>query len=192
MIPRPIAKPQQIGWAAGADAAENARTRLPKLVAAYFAEGRRLLDGNPSPAELHALRLASKKLRYTLELFRTCYGRGLNARIDALKSLQQMLGDINDTVAAQRTIEAAAGARTPEIARVTRLLRGRGRAKAAEFRKHWRELFDAPGRERWWIDYLAKKARTRTREPHPARRQPGHTVLSRATTAGRDQQPRAF
>jgi len=157
MIPRPIAKPLQIVWAAGADVALNARTRLPKLVSAYFAEGRKLLDGDPAPAELHALRLASKRLRYTLELFRSCYGRGFNARMDALKAIQQMLGDINDTVAAQRTIEAAAGARTPEMARVTRLLRGRGRAKAAEFGKHWREVFDAPGRERWWIDYVGHK-----------------------------------
>jgi len=174
MTPRPITKPLQIEWAARADVAGNARTRLPKLVAAYFAEGRKLLDANPAPAELHTLRLASKKLRYTLELFKSCYGPGLTARINALRSLQQMLGDINDTVAAERTIETAIGARTPEMARVARFLRGRGGAMANEFRKHWREVFDAAGRERWWIDYLARRAGPANRKR--PRRMAGHAV----------------
>src|SRR6516164_4568161 len=118
MTPRRINKPLQIEWAAGAEAAENARTRLPKLIASYFAEGRKLLQDNPPPAELHALRLATKKVRYTLELFKSCYDAGLEERISALKSLQQMLGEINDTVAGERTIEAALGARTPEMEKV--------------------------------------------------------------------------
>ena len=151
-------KPLQIEWLAGAEAAENARTRLPKLVATYFAEGRKLLERNPVPAELHALRLATKKVRYTLEFFRTCYGAGLNERIGALKALQQMLGEINDTVAAERTIEAALGSRTPEVEKVASFLRGRGEAKANAFKRHWKESFDAPGQERWWTNYLARRA----------------------------------
>src|SRR5215472_535201 len=129
-------KPLQVEWLPGAEAAENARTRLPKLVAAYFAEGRKLIEDNPAPADLHALRLATKKVRYTLELFKSCYGAGLNERISVLKSLQQMLGDINDTVAAERTIEAALGWRTPEVEKVASFLRGRGEAKANAFKRH--------------------------------------------------------
>jgi CHAD domain-containing protein len=174
MTPPRIAKPLQIEWAAGAEAAENARTRLPQMVAAYFAEGRGLLEGNPAPAGLHALRLATKKVRYTLELFKSCYGAGLNERITALKALQQMLGEINDTVAAERTIEAALGTRTREMERVARFLRARGKAKADEFKRYWAEVFDAPGQERWWTNYLARQARLgKSKRPRRLSRQAG-------------------
>jgi CHAD domain-containing protein len=149
----------KIDWDEAADAVENARTFLPKLVGDYFGLGRELLAANPPPADLHALRLASKKLRYTLELFKSCYGPGLTARIDALKTVQQMLGEINDTVAAGRTIGEVLVAKTAESRQAIRFLRKRGKVKAQEFRNHWTTVFDAPGQERWWIDYLARQAR---------------------------------
>jgi CHAD domain-containing protein len=151
----------KIEWDEKADPVENARTFLPKLVEDYFGLGRELLAANVSPPELHALRLASKKLRYTLELFRPCYGPGLAARIDALKSLQQMLGEINDTVAAERTVGEVLVAKTPESRRAIQFLRKRGREKAEEFRNHWTTVFDATGQERWWTEYLARQARAR-------------------------------
>ncbi|MBV8730436.1 MAG: CHAD domain-containing protein, partial [Acidobacteriia bacterium] len=61
----------KVEWDEKADSLVNARTLLPKLVTNYFALGRELLAANPPPPELHALRLASKKLRYTLELFKS-------------------------------------------------------------------------------------------------------------------------
>jgi CHAD domain-containing protein len=149
----------KVEWDEKADSLENARTFLPKLVADYVALGRELLAANPPPPELHALRLASKKLRYTLELFKSCYGPGFQARLDALKSIQQMLGEINDTVAAERTIRAMLVAETAESRRAVQFLSKRGEAKAQEFRKHWATVFDAPGQERWWTEYLARQAR---------------------------------
>jgi CHAD domain-containing protein len=184
MTPERPNKPLQVEWIPGADAAENARTRLPQLVVAYFAEGRKLLESNPPPAALHALRLATKKVRYTLELFKPCYGAGFDERISALKALQQMLGEINDTVAAEHTIEAALGRRTPELAKVARFLRARAKAKANEFKRHWTEVFDAPGQERWWINYLARPAglgsRKRPRRME-ARRQEGRPTARETT-----------
>jgi len=176
MTPRRINKPLQIEWAAGAEVAENARTRLPKLIAAYFAEGRKLIQSHPAPAELHALRLATKKVRYTLELFKSCYDAGLEERISALKSLQQMLGEINDTVAGERTIEEALGARTPEMERVARFLRQRGHVKANKFKLHWTKVFDAPGQQLWWTNYLARPRGADTAKQTgsvKAREQPG-------------------
>jgi CHAD domain-containing protein len=149
----------KIEWDEKSDAIENARTILPNLVTDYFSLGRELLASDPAPAELHALRLASKKLRYTLELFKPCYGPGLRQRIDALKSLQQMLGEINDTVAAERTIGSVLVGPTAESRRATQFLRKHGKAKAQEFRNHWTTVFDAPGQEHWWVDYLARQAR---------------------------------
>jgi CHAD domain-containing protein len=146
-------------WDESAKAVENARTRLPKLVADYFNLGRELLASDPAPPELHALRLASKKLRYTMELFKSCYGPGLAARIDMLKAVQQMLGEINDTVAAERTLSQVLVAKTTESRGLVRFLRKSGETKAQEFRKHWTTVFDAAGQERWWIDYLARQAR---------------------------------
>jgi CHAD domain-containing protein len=146
-------------WDESSDAVVNARTVLPKLVEEYFALGRELLAGEPPPPELHQLRLASKKLRYTLELFKGCYGPGLRERIETLKTLQQMLGEINDTVAAERTIAGVLVAETSESGRAKEFLRKLGAEKAQAFRKHWTDLFDAPGRERWWTDYLTRQAR---------------------------------
>jgi CHAD domain-containing protein len=149
----------KIEWDEKANAVENARTILPNLVTDYFSLGRELLASDPAPAELHALRLASKKLRYTLELFKPCYGPGLRLRIDALKSVQQILGEINDTVAVERTIGSVLVGPTPESRRASQYLRKQGKAKAQEFRNHWTTVFDAPGQEHWWVGYLARQTR---------------------------------
>jgi CHAD domain-containing protein len=159
------AKPE---WDETSDAVTNARTVLPKLVEEYFALGRKLLESNPPPPELHQLRLASKKLRYTLELFKGCYGPGLGERIDALKTLQQILGEINDTVAAERTIGEVLAAETEESRRVVEFLHKLGAEKAGAFRKHWTAVFDAPGRERWWTDYLTRQAGKNGKRKHSA------------------------
>lgn len=152
-------KPLHIDWDEHQDAATNAQCFLPRLISDYFARGREILAENPGAAELHALRLATKRLRYTLELFRPCYGPGLAARIDSLRLLQQLLGEINDTAAAERALRTVwSGRNHPQRARVEKFLKQRGEAKASEFRKQWVEVFDAPGQERWWSDYLARQA----------------------------------
>jgi CHAD domain-containing protein len=61
-------------WDERVDAAANARRELPRLAADYFARARKLLAEDPPPAKLHALRLDTKRLRYTLELFRAVAG----------------------------------------------------------------------------------------------------------------------
>ena len=152
-------KPPRIRWDTRIPPDVNARRHLPQLVADYFAQGRALLANHPQPAELHALRLATKRLRYTLELFRPCYGPGLSTRIAALRELQQLLGEINDTTAAARTLHAVMNGNSPERARIDGFLRRQGEAKAARFYKQWREVFDAPGQEQWWTSYLARRSR---------------------------------
>src|ERR1043165_7349357 len=89
----------QIDWVEKIGPAANARRQLPQLVTSYFAFVREQLAGDPSPAKLHRLRLKSKRLRYTLELFRPCYGAGLETRIGELRRLQQLLGEMNDSAA---------------------------------------------------------------------------------------------
>jgi Flp pilus assembly CpaE family ATPase len=97
--------------------------------------------------------LDTKRLRYTLELFRPCYGPGLEARLQGLQRVQQLLGEVNDAV--------ATAALLPMGARGRRFLENRAVAKAREFRKHWAEAMDAPGQEDRWTAYLSRSARRR-------------------------------
>ncbi len=149
----------RIHWDERKSAAGNARRELPALVSGYFVRVRDVLARDPSPAKLHRLRLATKRLRYTLELFRGCYGPGLDSRLAELRHVQQILGDVNDSVAADRLLSKSM-AESPQMERVRKFLAARMASKAADFRKHWAEVFDAPGRERWWTLYLARDTRT--------------------------------
>ncbi len=153
-----MGKPK-LKWDEGAGPALNARRRLPGVVVAYFARGRELLAKEPKQAEWHALRLATKRLRYTLELFRPCYGPGFRTRLVALHRLQQSLGEINDCATAIAALDGVFPRKSPQRTRVARFLHQRGAAKTEEFRKEWTRVFDAPGRERWWTAYLARHAR---------------------------------
>jgi CHAD domain-containing protein len=160
-----MSKSRHITWDEHAEAAKNAREHLPKLVSDYFTRGRHLLASDPDPPRLHALRLATKRLRYSLELFRPCYGAGLATRIAGLRKLQQVLGEINDTAAAQRALAEILKGASPQRARIKNFLRERGEAKAREFRKQWSEVFDAPGQEGWWTSYLTRHSRKPSRKP---------------------------
>jgi CHAD domain-containing protein len=144
---------EKIKWNERRSIAINARLLLPRLVAGYFDEVRGFLAEDREPEHLHSMRLAAKRLRYTLELFRRCYGPALEQRLDALKKLQDSLGDVNDAVATGKLLGDSADEA------VKAFLRARAAEKAAEFHNHWKEVFDAPGREKWWTGYLQKNAR---------------------------------
>ncbi len=153
---RKLIRPQ---WNEDEGPAANARRALPVLVNEYFALVRKVIsDPNASPRKLHRVRLATKQLRYSLELFRSCYGPGLETRLGGLRDLQQLLGDIADCSASERTVTKfvrSHSARAP----VTSFLRTRSDSKIAAFRKYWADTFDAEGRERWWTTYLERNAR---------------------------------
>lgn len=157
-----MGKANQIRWDERAGAVANARRALPRLVGRYFATIRSLLAGNPPPAKLHRLRLETKRLRYTLELFRSCYGPGFEARIAGLRRIQQVLGDVNDSAATWRVLEKRMK-HSPQRARVESFLKKRAAEQALDVRKEW-AAFDAPGQELRWTAYLARNARA------PARR----------------------
>jgi CHAD domain-containing protein len=144
----------EIEWDERRGPAVNARSVLPRLVSDYFSEVRAFLAKDRKPAEFHRMRLASKRLRYTLELFRPCYGPGLEQRIAALKDLQDVLGDLNDAVATLALLGHDIGRKERAF------LKHRAAEKAKDFRKQWTQSFDAPSRELWWTTYLAEHART--------------------------------
>lgn len=146
----------QYGWDQSASPAQNARRVLPGLLTAYVEEGRALTNSKPSPAELHRFRLATKRFRYTLELFRPCYGPGLETRLGSLRKIQQYLGEINDCVATERVLEEHLGPRSPVRARLAGFLRARRIQKIAQFTAYWRDQFDRPGELERAREYLAR------------------------------------
>ncbi|MGH2409431.1 MAG: CHAD domain-containing protein, partial [Chloroflexota bacterium] len=46
--------------------------------------------------DLHQMRIAAKHLRYTLEIFRICFGPAIEQRIDDIKTIQDKIGQIHD------------------------------------------------------------------------------------------------
>jgi CHAD domain-containing protein len=146
-----MARDRTIKWDEKAGVSPNASRELPRMVTAYFSRVREVLAEDGTPRELHQLRLASKRLRYTLELFRPCYPKGLEERLDALKKLQDWLGEVNDAVASGRLLRRALKRRP----KVRKFLDDRAAQQAAGFNRYWKETFDAPGQEAWWTDFLA-------------------------------------
>ncbi len=151
-------------WDERASAAVNARRRLPRIMSEYFKEVRDALAKKPSPASLHRIRLASKKVRYTLEPFRSRYSAAaFDARMKALKDVQTSLGEVNDAVSARRLVSKLMPD-SPSRRALRAFLKHRAAEKADEFRVHWTEKFDAPGQERWWTGFLGGRQGSNNRK----------------------------
>jgi CHAD domain-containing protein len=147
-----MAKKTDPAWNTSKTPSQNASLRLPKLARAYFEEGRKLFEETRSAPVLHRFRLATKRFRYTLELFRPCYGPGLERRLALLRAVQDYLGEINDCAAATELLG-------PSQNRIAAFLERRRTAKTSALRQYWQQTFDAAGQERLWVDYLARFTR---------------------------------
>lgn len=142
-----------IHWDESMTATAAARARLPQMAQAYFKAGRKLAD---APASFHKFRLATKALRYTLELFRPCYGPALDRRLSALAAIQDSLGAISDCATTRELIAAKLPEDAPERIRMDSYLDAAARRKRLEFRRYWLRTFDQPGQERLWLNYLSR------------------------------------
>jgi len=160
---RQSTKPDKAGkirWDNQKSVSDNASEKLPELARQYFEAGRAL--GSDSSFEaLHRFRLFTKRFRYTLELFRPCYGPGLSVRIEALATLQQYLGEINDCAATEALALAQNGLPEAERQRLVRQVKDLAGRRVARFRLHWEEDFAPARREHWWTHYLSRFARGR-------------------------------
>jgi CHAD domain-containing protein len=158
-----MARTRGMKWDERAGVAANARRQLSPMVSAYFSRVREFLAEDGKPRELHKLRLASKRLRYTLELFRPCYPAGLEERLEALKNLQDWLGEVNDAVASGKLLREP----LKHQPKVRKFLRERAAEQAAGFARHWKETFDAPGQEAWWTGFLTHPVTPTKNIPKP-------------------------
>ena len=148
-------KKTAIPWDEDASVAANVSARLAPLVADYFTRGRKL-QSKTDAEEFHNFRLQSKRLRYTLELFRGCYGPGMNERLARLRQVQQRLGEMNDCEATLQLLASREAVLPGHRQKVVRYLEAKSAESREQFLSYWRETFDAAGQEDWWVRYLTK------------------------------------
>lgn len=111
-----------------------ARRRLPPIIGRFFTKAdRRLHDDD----DVHALRIAAKKLRYILEIFAPVFPQPVRARCqDALERLQETLGEFTDHAAAADRFQRLGRQRSMTSNRATlAVLRKREATLASEARK---------------------------------------------------------
>lgn len=83
-------------------------------------------------AELHALRIALKKLRYPLQMFRNAYPKGgRKGYLTELSALQDKFGAVNDAVVAQRLADDVAAGTGDDGMRLAGFVSGYKAAEAA-------------------------------------------------------------
>jgi len=97
-----------------------------------------LLDGDEAAQvstgsqALHQFRIAAKRLRYTMELFAALDEAAFSGRIEAVRELQQILGDIHDCAVNAEIVRELGGP-----AAIERRLLLRQRRHTAAFRREW-------------------------------------------------------
>jgi CHAD domain-containing protein len=122
-----------------------AAAELPRALKRFFAKGRKAAHDSASNADMHQFRIRTKKLRYTLELFRPQLGETLDPRLEQLKSLQTLLGEVNDCHTSRRLLKVLKAGDA-----VLQSLKRRQARKTAAFRRAWKEGFDTRGIKREW------------------------------------------
>jgi CHAD domain-containing protein len=124
---------------------QYARGRLRPIVGRFFTKAdRRLRDDD----DVHALRIAGKKLRYVLEIFSPVFSQRVRERCqDALERLQETLGEFTDHAAAADRFERLGRQRSMTSNRATlAMLRKREASLASDARKAFVKWWNPPRR----------------------------------------------
>ncbi len=78
-----------------ASVVENARRVVAVRIAEFYSY-EPVIDHPELSEALHDLRIAAKRLRYTLELFQPRFGESGKRQIDRVKAIQEVLGTLHD------------------------------------------------------------------------------------------------
>ena len=123
---------------------------LPRLKELLSFDSRAV--GSATVDEFHAMRIAAKKLRYTMEVFAPVYGESLNPFIKVSRKIQDYLGKIHDCdvwlgglirILALKRFEPAGPATREEREGVEAFRSDREKQRESlcrEFRSYWRQL----------------------------------------------------
>ena len=126
-----------------AETRSEAADSLPQLAQRFFKAGHSAVT-HDSGEKLHEFRIQAKKLRYTLELFVPLYGAAMEERIQKIKSVQNVLGKMND----YRSVLAMAREANCGKKLIAALKKSE-RRQIREFRAKWAEQFASSVAEEW-------------------------------------------
>jgi CHAD domain-containing protein len=131
------------------EAREPALARLPRVMDEPWGDLRATAEDMGADAaddELHAARIRTKRARYAAETMLAVYGKRARAFARAAAKLQDVLGEHQDAVVAQRWLrEAASGPRTAFVAGELAALERRAAARA---RRRWPDAWKTLARRR--------------------------------------------
>lgn len=130
---------------------ETAGRALRGMTQDFLQRGGEASQAKASPRALHQFRIASKKFRYTLELFVPLYGPPLNRQLEDIKRTQTLLGDINDCVTVGELVAHYKGGSA-----LADWLKKRQRKRTEVFRQYWRKEFGGRESAPAWIDSLRR------------------------------------
>jgi triphosphatase len=85
---------------------EDAPRRLRRAYRQFRKRADAVDDQSPA-ADLHAVRIRAKRLRYTVEFFEPAYGKPAQRLVACVVSLQDLLGDLHDGVVSRELIHQA-------------------------------------------------------------------------------------
>ena len=135
---------------------------LPRRLKDFLKSGNAAANPNTGAEGLHAFRIATKKFRYTLEIFAPICGPQCQVSLVKLKRIQDLLGENNDLATVERMVSRVKGAET-----LTAWLQMKQRKTSEEFFRYWREEFRSPEQLRSLAASI-KRARAKS----PARKKP--------------------
>jgi len=91
------------------EAADKARSVLADSAAQLLRAGDREIGQRATPKRYHHVRLAAKRLRYQVELFREIAPKQADVLLKSVAKLQGVLGDLNDSVTARKLLRDYSG-----------------------------------------------------------------------------------
>ncbi|HVW08521.1 MAG TPA: CHAD domain-containing protein [Bryobacteraceae bacterium] len=143
---------QDSGKTSARDAASNI---LPGMLKKYLRHGTQASHHNASSKELHRFRIATKEIRYSVELFIPVFGAGAGVGTGGpigelsknLKKIQNHLGAIHDCTATAALIEDL---KSPGRKNILRAIGKRGEEKTDRFLRDYRRQFEDEDAVRRW------------------------------------------
>lgn len=131
---------------------------LPKHTGRFFKAGRKAFASGDAD-DLHQFRIAAKRFRYALEIFAPVYGTKLNARLESMKELQDLLGKLNDLVTARELLS-----KERKRSEIMQWISHSEKETRQSLEQYWQDVMNAPGEEESWKRYLSQFAARGSRQ----------------------------